>query len=107
MSSKLTNAENDANQNFWYQPVGNAVSGCSKNAPPAVVSPDKTHWIEIVLHDKNGNPVAGQEYEIRLPDGTALTGTLDERGVARVEGIDPGNCRITFPSLDKTVWNRK
>jgi hypothetical protein len=27
--------------------------------------------------------------------------------MARVEGIDAGNCRIKFPTLDKTVWHRK
>jgi hypothetical protein len=72
-----------------------------------VLSQDKQHWVEIALVDKEGNPVAGQDYEIRLPDGRIVTGALDDRGAARVEGIDPGTCKIRFPSLDKTVWQRR
>ena len=107
MNSKLDAAEQDANKSFWYDPVGTGVGACSKNPPPTVVSPDKKHWIEILVQDKEGNPVAGQDYEIRLPNGAPATGTTDARGIARIEGIDAGNCRIKFPSLDKTVWNRR
>ena len=42
---------------------------------------------------------------ITLPDGTVAEGTLDEKGFARVDGIDPGACQITFPNLDKEAWN--
>lgn len=31
------------------------------------------------------------------------TGTLDSKGQARVDGIDPGTCRVTFPNLDKNM----
>ncbi len=42
---------------------------------------------------------------ITLPDGsTVATGTTDEKGRARVEGIDPGTCKVTFPELDKDAW---
>ncbi len=53
---------------------------------------------------KKGKPVAGVAYEMKLPDGTKATGTTDENGVARVAGIDPGSCEITFPQLDKEAW---
>jgi type VI secretion system secreted protein VgrG len=107
MASDLTTAEQDADGSFWYDDVGGAVQGCSPNPPPKRISQDKKHWVEIAMVDKEGNPTAGQDYEITLPDGSVVTGSLDDRGVARVEGIDPGNCKIRFPSLDKTVWKRR
>jgi len=66
---------------------------------------EEKHWIEIELVDGEGNPVPGEEYEIKMPDGEMVaSGTLDEKGKARVEGIDPGTCKITFPKLDKDAW---
>jgi hypothetical protein len=52
-------------------------------------------------------PVPGKAYKITLPDGeTVAEGTLDDKGFARVEGIDPGTCKITFPELDKDAWEK-
>lgn len=68
---------------------------------------NKTSWIEIQLVDEEDNPVPGEVYRIILPDGqTVAEGTLDENGFARVNGIDPGTCQITFPDLDQEAWER-
>jgi hypothetical protein len=68
----------------------------------------KKSWIQIELVDMNGDPVPGESYEVNLPDGqTVAQGTLDEMGRARVEGIEPGTCEVTFPNLDHTVWDAK
>ena len=65
----------------------------------------KPSWIEIVMVDENGDPVPGMAYSITLPDGqTVAEGSLDDKGFARVDGIDPGTCQITFPDLDKAAW---
>jgi type VI secretion system secreted protein VgrG len=64
----------------------------------------KTGWIEIAMVDESGAVVTGEAYSITLPDGTVATGTLDAKGVARVEGFDPGSCQITFPNLDQEAW---
>ncbi len=65
----------------------------------------KKSWIELELVDQKKNPVPGEAYRITLPDGeTVAEGTLDEKGFARVEGIDSGICKITFPNLDKDMW---
>ncbi len=67
----------------------------------------KKSWIEIELVDEDNNPVPGERYKITLPDGKTLAeGTLDEKGFARVDGIDPGTCKITFPRLDKDAWEK-
>ncbi|BBO81503.1 hypothetical protein [Desulfosarcina ovata] len=65
---------------------------------------EKNSWIEIELVDEEDQPVPGEKYKITLPDGSVATGTLDEKGFARVDGIDPGTCQITFPDLDKEAW---
>ncbi len=68
---------------------------------------EKKSWIEIELVDEENNPVPGEKYKVILPDGkTVAEGTLDEKGFARVEGIDPGSCKITFPNLDKDAWEK-
>jgi hypothetical protein len=65
----------------------------------------KKSWIEIVLVDEDNDPVPGEAYRIILPDGyTQAEGSLDEKGFARVDGIEPGTCNITFPNLDKSGW---
>lgn len=73
--------------------------------PKAPANKDKKHWIEIELFDEDGNPVPGEPYRITLPDGTNVaSGTLDDKDWARVDHIDPGTCRVTFPNRDKQVW---
>ncbi len=58
--------------------------------------------------DEDGNPVPGEAYSITLPDGsTVADGTLDEKGRARVDNIDPGTCKVTFPNLDEEAWQPK
>ena len=66
---------------------------------------DKNSWIEIEMKDEADQPVAGEAFSITLPDGeTVASGSLDDKGFARVEGIEPGSCKITFPNLDKSAW---
>lgn len=63
-------------------------------------------WIEIVLRDEDGVPVANEPYRLTLPNGERRSGTLDARGFARVDGIDPGTCDVTFPRIDGREWRR-
>jgi hypothetical protein len=67
----------------------------------------QTSWIEIELVGEDDKPIAGEAYQITMPDGSVKTGTLDEKGFARVEGMDPGTCKVTFPDLDKDAWEKK
>jgi type VI secretion system secreted protein VgrG len=61
-------------------------------------------WIEIELVDEADEPVPGEPYEITLPDGRVARGTLGPDGKARIDGIDPGSCQVTFPNLDREAW---
>jgi type VI secretion system secreted protein VgrG len=74
---------------------------------PHKPDPTKKSFVEIEMVDEDGKPVPGERYQITLPDGRVATGTLDSKGKARVEGIDPGSCKVTFPALDKDAWEKK
>jgi len=58
-------------------------------------------WLEISAVDYQGRPLVGAKYELKLPDGTTQSGTLDDQGVARVEGIPPGRLCVEFPDQDE------
>lgn len=72
-----------------------------RKLPPR--KPRKT-WVEIELVGMDGAAIPDEPYRIALPDGTSVEGRLDERGRARVKGIDPGSCTVTFPQLDMEAW---
>ena len=88
---------------------GGAKTSAASNAPThnaaAAENKEKKSWIEGVLVDEADQPVPGEPYEVKLPDGTTVaSGTTDEKGFFRVDHIDPGQCEITFPNLDKDAW---
>jgi hypothetical protein len=91
------------------RPLALSGGGAAPVAPekPADKPPPKeedTTWIGIQLSDDSGAPVAFKRYRIELPDGSKREGMLDEKGMARFDGIDPGNCEVTFPDFDASDW---
>jgi hypothetical protein len=56
--------------------------------------------------DEEDRSVPGERYEITTPDGRVVRRTLDENGLARADGIKPGDCQITFPRLDREAWEK-
>jgi type VI secretion system secreted protein VgrG len=85
-----------------------AASDAPTHDPNAPENADKKHFIEIDLVDEGGKPVPGEAYKVTLPDGTTVAdGTLDEKGHARVDNIDPGSCKVTFPNIDQDAWEPK
>lgn len=67
---------------------------------------DKKGWIEVELVDNDGEPVAGEKYEVTLPDGSVSKGALDGSGKTRIEGFEPGQCKVSFPEIDKDAWSK-
>jgi len=81
----------------------------SKEVTPFQPPDDKsqtqqTGWIAIALVDGDNKPVPGMLYRITLPDASVAEGTTDEKGEAKVEGFEPGSCKISFPQLDQEAW---
>jgi type VI secretion system secreted protein VgrG len=71
--------------------------------PPEHPAPNAS-WIELELVDEADQPVAGERWEVELPDGRVARGTTGADGVARVAGFEPGACKIRFPDLDQDAW---
>jgi type VI secretion system secreted protein VgrG len=64
----------------------------------------KNAWVEIQLVGEDGKPIPDEPYRLTLPDGSVEEGTLDDKGLARIEGFERGECQVTFPELDKEAW---
>ena len=74
-------------------------------APVEKKQEEKKDWIEIILVDMDGKPVPNARYKITPPGGGApQEGRLNEHGQAGLYQLEPGECKITFPDLDKDAW---
>lgn len=74
--------------------------------PPPEDQPDA--WLEISLVD-NGDPpqpVAGAKYVVELEDGTVIEGYLDDAGKTRIEGIQEGTAKVSFPDFEDGSWDK-
>jgi hypothetical protein len=84
-----------------------AADQASAEDPSAPVQPcplRKKEWIEIELLGEDGHGVADEIYRVTLPDASVRTGKLDARGLARLEGLPAGTCKVTFPRIDEDAW---
>ncbi|PTS94277.1 PAAR domain-containing protein [Pseudomonas sp. HMWF006] len=59
-------------------------------------------FVEFQLLNEKDEPIANEAYELTLPDGTLMTGVLDENGFVHVANIPRGSCSIKFPKLEDT-----
>jgi hypothetical protein len=91
---------------IWLRPQdANAPEIVAEDQPPVAPAPvkeepkEEQHWIEIELlsEEAPNEPVAGAKYIIELPDKSIIEGYLDKKGKARIEGVKPGECKVTFP----------
>jgi type VI secretion system secreted protein VgrG len=97
-----TSTGNNSNTN-------NPNAGASSSAAQSSAEQDesKKAWVSVKLIDESGNAVAGEKYEVILPDGTLAKGTLGMDGTAKVEGFEPGKCQVSFPNLVKGSVSQK
>ncbi len=72
---------------------------------PAEPAVEPRAWIEIELADASGAPVAGERCKVTAADGTEKEATTGSDGVARFTGLPAGSCQVTFPDLDREVWD--
>jgi hypothetical protein len=79
----------------------------SEDSEPAKArTPKPKSWVEINLKDAKGNPVAGERYRIKLPDGSVQEGALDAFGHAEYYEINRGSCEVSFPELEDEEWSK-
>jgi uncharacterized Zn-binding protein involved in type VI secretion len=52
--------------------------------------------VEITLTDRDGNPIGGAKYKMRLPNGQIREGTLDSNGKGKEENVPPGRVRVSY-----------
>ena len=86
-----------------FEMTQNILNTIGAKRPPEKAK-EKKAWIEIILVDNEGKPMPGVKYRITPPSGQPVEGRLNEHGQAGLYQIDPGNCKITFPDLDKDAW---
>jgi hypothetical protein len=61
---------------------------------PASTREDAPTWVEAILEDEDGTPLADVGYRLTLPDGSLVEGRTDEAGRVYVDPVPPGECRI-------------
>jgi uncharacterized Zn-binding protein involved in type VI secretion len=67
----------------------------------------QTSWIEIQMNDRAGFGVANTKFTLETAEGQIIHGVTDGNGLARVEGIKPGDHKITFPDLPQDGFRKK
>ena len=72
---------------------------------PAEAPVPEPTWLAIELKDPQGQPVPHARYVVTLPDGSTHEGTLNKNGYARVDGVNPGKCHVSFPELEGESWS--
>ena len=60
-------------------------------------------FIELELIDSKGRPIANAKYEVLLPDGTELSGSLDSSGKAVIQDVPPGFCWVNYPDFEEAL----
>ena len=84
------------------------IAGQSAPIPSVLIAdPTKPDWVAIELVTPQGQPVPREPFAIELPDGKRVFGKLDNLGRIRVEGVEPGACKVTFPERDGKEWKAR
>jgi hypothetical protein len=92
------------------RPIARAPLAVEKTTPIAAAAPkeeksdEPSSWIEIELVDMEDGPVAGEAFELTLPDGTVFQGTTNSKGIAYIPSDDAGSCTFSFSKLDQNAW---
>ncbi|MEE2733693.1 MAG: type VI secretion system tip protein TssI/VgrG [Pseudomonadota bacterium] len=58
--------------------------------------------VSLEMCDTQGNPIANTQYVVTDKNGKQYTGVTDANGVARIQGLPKGDCKVSFP--DSEPW---
>ncbi len=65
----------------------------------------KMNWLLIELIGEDGSPIPEEHFKIELPDKSIREGVLDKEGKYFCCDFEKeGNCKISFPNIDKDAW---
>ena len=56
---------------------------------------------DVEMEMADSTALAGQKFEVKLPDGSTKSGKVDGSGTASVAEAKPGQSEISFPDLAK------
>ena len=101
-TSGLASADQSATSSFDDKKVG-STEECPKHE--AKSESTSTHWIELELVGEDDAPIVGEPYRVTLGDASVIEGRTGKTGIVRIEGIDPGQCQVSFPALDQAAWD--
>lgn len=79
---------------------------CAKAKALATQVGNRPGWVEFTLVDPDNQPIANERFKIEMPDGAYAFGVTNDQGKVRIEGFDPGTCKVTFPDKDASEWKR-
>ena len=88
---------------------GRDTSYTGQPRPPEPIKPEvlkPKSWIGLELKDQDGKPVPGERYILVTSDNEEIRGTLDGEGKKRIEGIEPGTCKVNFPNRQPDEWHK-
>lgn len=74
---------------------------------PNTMADEEPHWIEFEVIGEDDKPLSGVVCSITLPDGKVVRRATNQLGLVRIEGITmSGACKVAFPELDDSAWER-
>ena len=86
----------------WSSPPSPDTEESEEAPPPQVEAP--LDFIEVLLVDDSGSPVADVAYHLKMPNGQVTSGQTNHQGKCWVPRTPAGSCELTFTNLDGTAW---
>jgi len=82
-------------------PVVGACPGNQARGPNGNGAFKEKGWIEVVIEDEEGQPVAFVRVRVTTPDGQVIEATTTGDGMISLPGVPDGTCKVEFPKLDR------
>ncbi len=102
MSTQVDNSQGAGSETRTVAFGGHVIVASGRRYRLVIV---RSGWIGLELRDAEGDPVAGESFQILDRNGKVLkAGTTDANGGARVEGITTTKCSIVYPERDHRTW---
>jgi hypothetical protein len=91
-----------------YEPRGMPTARRSVEAAstPSQLRPKEDDWIELEVVYEDGTPYEGN-CSLELPGGRKSDGPPSDKGIIRVDGLTTGSCKLSFPDLDGSSWEKR